>query len=203
LLLIGTGLHPMSADPNDPTTAFAEYAASTGWVVIHLTQLAGALLIASALVLLGRWLADGSAASLAALSTAGAIASAAAAAMLQAVDGVALKAMVDRWAEAPVGAKAGLFDAALAVRQIEIGLAAMTSLLFGLTTLLFGIALSVDGRFSRWLGVAAVAGGLLLAISGVATALQGFSALAMDLNLTASLLLLFWLVAIGLSAFRS
>jgi hypothetical protein len=203
LLLIGTWLHPMSADPNDPTAAFAEYAASSGWVAIHLTQLAGALLISAALILFGRRLADGSAAPLAAVATAGAIASAAAAAMLQAVDGVALKAMVDRWAAAPVGAKAGLFDAALAVRQIEIGLAAMTSLLFGLTTLLFGIALLIDGRFSRWLGVAAVAGGLPLAASGVAMAFQGFSAIAMDLNLSASLLLLFWLVAIGLIALRS
>jgi hypothetical protein len=197
LLLFGTWLHPMGADPNDAAAAFTEYAASSRWIAIHLIQLAGALLIATALILLGRVLTQGSAASIAAVATAGAIASAAAATILQAVDGVALKAMVERWATAPVAAKSGLFDAALAVRQIEIGLAAMTSVLFGLTAVLFGSAMGMGGRFSRWLGILAIGGGLPLAASGVVMAYQGFSGLAMDLNLSGSLLLLMWLIATG------
>lgn len=39
LLLIGTILHPMSADPNVPLAAFTEYAADTHWVASHLMQL--------------------------------------------------------------------------------------------------------------------------------------------------------------------
>jgi len=62
-----------------------------------------------------------------------AIAGLAVASALQAVDGVALKVMVDAWAAAPAGQKEGAFHAAFAVRQIEIGLASMLSLLFGLT----------------------------------------------------------------------
>ena len=43
VLFIGTYLHPMSADPNVPRAAFAEYAASQHWVAIHLMQLVGVI----------------------------------------------------------------------------------------------------------------------------------------------------------------
>lgn len=32
IAFIATALHPMSADPNDPAAAFAEYAADSWWV---------------------------------------------------------------------------------------------------------------------------------------------------------------------------
>ena len=51
LLLIGTYLHPMDADPNAPAAAFAEYAADRIWIASHLLQLAGvALMVAGALL---------------------------------------------------------------------------------------------------------------------------------------------------------
>ena len=59
---------------------------------------------------------------------AGAIAAIGISAALQAVDGVALKRMVDVWAASPAASKALAFQAAFAVRQIEVGLAAMTSI---------------------------------------------------------------------------
>src|SRR5258708_35710765 len=123
----------MSADPNVPLAAFTEYASSGHWVAIHLMQLFGVVLIAASLVLLSRRMADGPAAEWATLGAAGAIASVAIAAALQAVDGVALKFMVNNWAATPEPEKAMLFHAAFGVRQIEVGLASMTSLLLGLT----------------------------------------------------------------------
>ena len=53
------------------------------------------------------------------------------AAVLQAVDGVALKAMVDLWTGADED-RSSLFAGALAVRQIEIGLDALFALLLAL-----------------------------------------------------------------------
>ena len=41
VLFIATMLHPMSADPNDPPAAFAEYAADARWVGSHLGQFFG------------------------------------------------------------------------------------------------------------------------------------------------------------------
>jgi len=66
-----------------------------------------------------------------------AVAGLAVAAALQAVDGIALKAMVNAWAAAPLAQKEVAFHAALAVRQIEVGLASMLCLLFGLTACLY------------------------------------------------------------------
>ena len=74
----------------------------------------------------------------------------------------------------------------------------MTSLLFGLTTSLFGTALLIDRRFPRWLGGLAIAGGVSTAIAGVVVAHAGFSELAMALSIPSGSLLL--LTMIGLAA---
>ena len=198
LLLLGTYLHPMSADPNVPIAAFTEYAASHIWVASHLMQLAGVILIASALVLLSRKMADGPSAEWATLGALGVIASLAVASALQAVDGIALKFMVDNWAAIAEPGKAALFDATFGVRQIEVGLASIGSLLFGLTVSIYGIALLIDRRFPRWLGIVAIAGGVPTAIGGIAIAYTGFSNLAMAINMPANSLLILWMVAIGI-----
>src|SRR5689334_9328173 len=98
LLLIGTYLHPMGADPNIPIAAFTEYAADPHWVASHLMQLFGVVLMIAALVLLSQRLEDGPTATWVPVVRAGAGASLAMAAALQAVDGVALKVMVNSWA---------------------------------------------------------------------------------------------------------
>src|SRR5581483_12041000 len=82
LLFAGTYLHPMQADPNNAVAAFEEYAADRHWIAAHLLQFAGAASIVAALVLLGRVLAGGPAATVAALAGAGAVAARACAAAL-------------------------------------------------------------------------------------------------------------------------
>jgi hypothetical protein len=198
LLFVGTYLHPMSADPNVPLAAFTEYAASDHWVTIHLMQLFGVVLIATALVLLSRKMSDGPAAELATLGAAGAIASVAIAAALQAVDGVALKFMVDTWAATPEAGKGAMFDAAFGVRQIEVGLASMTSLLFGITAAIYGFALLIDGRLPKWIGAVAIVGGLPTAIAGVVMAHTGFSNLAMLVGMPSNSLLILWMIVLGI-----
>jgi len=202
LLFVGTWMHPMAADPNVPVAAFTEYSAAHHWVASHLMQLVGMLLMSAALILLLRRLFDGPAAELAALATAGVITSLAAAAALQAVDGVALKVMVDSWATAPASAKLLFLQTAFAVRQIEIGLASITSLLFGLTVSLYGGAQCLDGRFPRWIGAVAFAGGVPAAIAGVAIAFTGFSTLAMGLNLPGGSLLILLMLLVGVYGWR-
>ena len=197
LLFVGTYLHPMSADPNVPIAAFTEYASSTHWVAIHLLQLFGMLLIAAALVLLSRSIADGPAAEWATLGAAGAIASASVAAALQGVDGVALKFMVDAWAAAPDSGKPAIFDAAFGVRQVEVGLAAMSSLLLGLTATIYGVALLIDGRLPKWLGAVAILGGIPAAVAGVVMAHTGFSDQSMVVGMPADSLLMLWMIALG------
>lgn len=78
--------------------AFTEYAADRNWVASHLTQLSGVFLMVASLILLTRRIAGGPAGSAATLGAVSAAASLAVAAALQAVDGIALKVMVNTWA---------------------------------------------------------------------------------------------------------
>jgi len=202
LLFLGTFLHPSNADPNDPLAAFTEYAADRFWIASHLLQLMGVLLLVFALVLLSSILSDGRGAGWARLGVAAAGASLAVAAALQAVDGVALKVMVDRWATAAATDKQMLFTAAFAVRQIEVGLASMLSLLMGVTVTLYGAALLSDTNVPKYLGWPAIVGGIPTAAAGVAMAYTGFSDAAMMMNMPASALLLIWIIAIGVWMWR-
>jgi len=202
LLFSGTYLHPLGSDPNDSIAAFSEYAADRLWIASHLTQLLGVVLIVCALIQLSRLLAGGSASGLAWIGAAASIVSLAAAAATQAVDGIALKMMVDAWAAAAEPNKTTLFYATYAVRQIEVGLVSITSLLFGLTMCVYGTAMISDHRFVKWLGWLPIIGGIPTAIAGVVIAYTGFSGLAMSINMPANSLLLIWMIAIGVLFWR-
>ena len=196
MLFTGAYLHPMGADPNDPVVAFAEYAADRLWVASHLMELAGVAAMVAALLFLAEHL-EARTSSVTRIATAGAIASLALAAALQAVDGIALKNMVDAWAAAPASQKEGIFHAAFAVRQIEIGLASMLSLAWGLTATMYGVALLGDERYPKWFAGVAIVGGVPTMVAGVVMAYTGFSGLAMAINMPANLLLLLWMLALG------
>lgn len=122
--------------------------------------------------------------------------------ILQAVDGVALKFMVDRWAMSSPPQRDLVFEAAVGVRQIEIGLASLMSVTFGLTVFAFGVALAFS-QYPRWLGWIAVVGGLATVCGGVVLAYTGFSALAMGVSMPASIVLLIWMVAVGTVLWRA
>ena len=202
LLLLGTYLHPMSADPNDAVAAFTEYAANRLWVTSHLTQLAGVALMVAALLVLTQQLEAAGGIGWPRLASSGAVAGLAVAAALQAVDGVALKRRVDAWAAASAAQKDGAFHAAFAVRQIEVGLASMTSLLLGITVVISGIALLDAQLYPKWVGVLAIVGGVPTGIAGVVMAYTGFSGAAMAINMPANIIILVWMLALGILMWR-
>lgn len=202
LLLIGTFMHPMGADPNIHHAAFTEYAADSYWVGSHLAQLMGVVFMTCALILLGRGTPGGAASAWIALGRVGAITGLALTGVLQAVDGVALKMMVDHWASAAGAEREVAFHAALAVRFIEIGLASISSLLFGLAVTAYGVGFIGKRSLPVWSGVLAVIAGLLTAISGIAIAFTGFSPLSMNLNMPAGLLLILWMIALSVHCWR-
>jgi hypothetical protein len=193
-LLVGsTLLHPGGADPNDAPAAFAEYAADPLWRITHLGQFVGfaalgVALIAFAATLESLW---------ARIGAAGATTMIALAAALQAVDGIALKAMVDRWATASGDGRALAFEAAFAVRQVEVGLASFLSIVSGLTLIVFGLALVGGARRSWLLAAMALVGGSGSLAGGVAMAFTGFSPGAMTVSLLASFVLMVWALLVG------
>jgi hypothetical protein len=202
LLVLGTALHPIQADPNQAIAAFTEYAADELWVFSHLLQLAGVTLLVAALLLLAHQLEAASGAGWARVAAGGAIASLAVAAVLQAVDGIALKILVDTWTVAPAAQRDGAFAAAYAVRQVEIGVASTGSLIFGLTLSMFGVALLVDPTYPKWVGGLALGAAVPTAGAGVVMAFTGFSGLAMALTMPASTLLLAWVLSLGVLLWR-
>jgi hypothetical protein len=158
--------------------------------------------LGAALVALTATLERGRASNWGRLAVVGVTASIAVAAALQAVDGVALKSMVDRWAAAIGQEQRIAFEAALAVRQIEIGLASLVNILFGLTLSLYGMAVLRSSRYPKWLGAIGLAGGLGTVTGGIVQASTGFSGLAMTISMTASSLLLIWMISIAVHMWR-
>jgi hypothetical protein len=201
-LFVSTLLHPMDNDPNDAQAAFAEYAADDLWVWSHLGQFAGVIFLGMAFVGLSATLEPGRAAAWARFGLLGTAATLAAAAALQAVDGVALKVMVDRWAAAAGEARGLAFEAAFAVRQIEIGLASLLSVLFGFTSTAFAVAILASTRYPAWLGGAGLMVGLGMLAAGAAQASTGFSDLAMALGMLAGSVFLVWVTVAAVLMWR-
>jgi hypothetical protein len=201
-LFVATLFHPMSADPNDPMAAFAEYAADRFWVASHLGQFLGVALLCVSLVALSEAMEAGLPATWARVGVIGTAASLAVAAALQAADGVALKVMVDRWIRAGGEDRVPAFEGAFAVRQIEVGMASLLSVLFGLTVIAFGVSMSFSRRFPKWLGCLALLGGLGTLAAGVVQAYTGFSELAMMVGMPANTTLLVWAMVAGVHLWR-
>lgn len=197
-----TLLHPLGSDPADAPAAFAEYAADPHYVWSHLGQFAGSSGLGTGLVAFAATFEPGRAAAWARVGTAATVAGVAVAAALQAVDGVALKAAVDRWATADADARLLAYEAAHAVRQIEIGLAGFLGVLFGFAPIAFGLAAVSSGRYPAWSGTVGLLDGLGMLAAGAAQASTGFSGLAMTLTMLSLSVFLVWAVAAGVFMWR-
>jgi hypothetical protein len=193
-LVVGTALHPGHENPADAVRAFAEYATDRTWLASHLIQLTGviAMLLGMLSVVAQLGLGRGAASALPLHITLVA-ASASLYAALQAVDGVALKLILDQWAAASSPQdKQGLFIASLAIRHVEIGLAAIVSLATGVTVLALNCSLWSAKIGGGLVGALGLAGGLGLLAGGTAMGASGFSGLAMSINMPSRLALLAW-----------
>lgn len=201
-LLAGTALHPMDADPGDALAAFTEYAADTHWVASHLTQFLGVALMFIGLVAMRDAIRNEPAEWVARLGLVFGASAMTTAAVLQAVDGVALKVMVDGWSSAPLDQKQSAFMAAFAVRQIEIGLASFMALLSGVTAILYGVAFAWSRGFPSWLGWVGAIGGLGTVAGGLLSANTGFSTIAMNVAMPFNLVFATWVVLAGVVLWR-
>src|SRR5918994_5678126 len=109
IVIVSTGFHPSREDPTNHPLVFMDYANSDPWIGIHIGQFAGGIVVfaggfGSLYLLLVR--SESSIASaLALLGFAVVIIAVSTLAILQAVDGIALKMAVDSWAAAPAEEK--------------------------------------------------------------------------------------------------
>ena len=159
--VVATLFHPGGQEDDHPLI-FVKYADSAPWVAVHLVQFVGVLVALGGVVVLHHLLrTSGWPAVLGRLAAASAVATAAVWAVLQGLDGVALKQAVDAWQSAPAGERPLRFATAETVRWLEWGFQSYFRLLLGVTFLLSGAALLAGRVLVRSVGWVAVAAGLL------------------------------------------
>jgi hypothetical protein len=214
-LIVGTMFHAAHTDPGDTLAAFQDYATSSPWIAAHLGQFIGTILILAAMVTLYQFMArtaqPSGVALLMQLGLIGVIATVAVFGLLQAVDGVTLKFVVDRWAAAPESEKAVAFRVAEAVRWTEIGIHSYFRIIIGLTLALYGLAIARAAGFPRWspwFAAATVLIGVAQMVDGVGVGYHGFSTPATPPMLWTAVsifvgpLFLLWGVALGVFLWR-
>jgi hypothetical protein len=214
IFLVSTILHPGREDPTDHPLVFAEYAEDELWVASHIGQFAGGMLaFAGGFIALFRLLSrseSGIASALAWMGLAATIAAGSALAVLQAVDGIALKIAVDTWyAIAPSpsaddgGEKAIAFRVAEGIRWTEIAANSFFRILQGSVGIIFGVAIAVSAKtLSRWIGALGVFAGVATIILGVRVAYVGFATVGSIEDTVSTWTYLAWVVILGIFMWR-
>jgi hypothetical protein len=201
MIIVSTMFHPSSQPLTNHPLVFAEYAASKTWIASHIGQFAGVMLVfAGGFVTLQRLLTNSEACVAKALALVGlatAIVAASTFAILQAVDGIALKRAVDSWAAAQANEKVVAFRVAEGIRWIEIGINSIFGILRGSVGVIFGAAIAMSGLLPRWIGGLGIFAGATSIIFGVGVAYVGFAnqPIVGDLSTFTSFI---WLAILGI-----
>lgn len=98
-------------------------------------------------------------------------------AILQAVDGVALKFGVDSWMGSSGGEeyKDTIFRVAEGIRWTEYGVNSVFRLLQGTVAIVFGLAIAKSIIVNRWIGIGGVIVGVLTIVAGVEVSYSAFA----------------------------
>jgi len=200
--LVAEAFHPSHEPPNNHPAVFAEYAASHDWIAVHLGQFAAFLVLLVGLLALLRGVRARTGDSLlATVGEAATVITGAVMAVLQAVDGVALKHAVDSWAAAPAELQAAAFHDAETVRWIEWAMASYFRVVLGVAVIALGLAVLRSGAIARWTGAVLVLAGLAHITTGTAIGYSGFEGTVKEAaNLVSWVALMLFAVAATISA---
>lgn len=198
-------LHPRS--PNIQITALQveTVAHSDIWVTDHLLLLIGGLLLLPGLLAIQRSIATSPGAAWAELGKTGAVVSTAIWAVLMAVDGFTSKVVHGAWASASEAEKAVALRVAEAMEQIDVGIFSVYIIVFfGVTFMLYGLAVAKSGRFPQWLGWAALLLGCASFVDGIVQGYLGLSVLVTNILFASfSSFQTLWLLTMGVLMWRS
>jgi hypothetical protein len=149
----------------DEEAALRFVASHSLWLLAHLGTVAAALLWVGAFCALAGVLAPGPARALGRLLAPSAVLGGVFVVFDYSVDGYALGILAEAWAAAPAADRAELVRMADTALWLLSGtFRAENAIMYGLTVLIAGLAVALDGGFPRWFGwIGAVAGGLVFA----------------------------------------
>ena len=200
ITVVSTAIHPSTEDPSNHPLVFAEYASDDSWIAVHIGQFAGVIMVfAGGFVALYRLLMQSElsmASILAWIGLALAIMTASAFAVLQAVDGIALKMAVDSWVAAPPEEKAITFRVAEGIRFIEYGTNSIFRILQGTVAVIFGVAIVKSKILSKWIGGAGVVIGAVTIYAGLEVAYLGFGGLTTIIGIS-MIIYFIWVGVLG------
>ncbi|MDQ3854446.1 MAG: hypothetical protein M3299_16635 [Thermoproteota archaeon] len=213
IFLVSTILHPGREDPTNHPLVFAEYAEDDLWIASHIGQFAGGMLaFAGGFIALFRLLSrseSGIASALAWMGLAATIAAGSALAVLQAVDGIALKIAVDSWYALPPSSasdggeeKAIAFRVAEGIRWVEIAANSFFRILQGSVGIIFGVAITSSAVLSRWIGAFGIIAGVATVILGVSVAYVGFATVGSIEDTVSTWTYLAWVIILGIFMWR-
>lgn len=161
IAVVANLLHPRTTG-SDETARFELIADSGVWDIVHYLVGVAVLFVLAGYVALARYVEDTPGSPWARLGLAGGIAAAAVGLLVAAIDGYALKAVVDRWAEAGRPAEGATLEAVHAVEAVSTGLFnVFNGTVVGAIPVLGGIAVMRSRRFVGWIGVLAIVGGVI------------------------------------------
>ena len=169
--IISSAFHTSREDPTNHLRVFAEYANSPPWISAHIGQFVGGIIIfAGGFVALFRLLVQSESMTVSVFAWIGfatAIIAASTFAILQAVDGIALKRAVDSWVIAPAEEKMAAFRVAEGIRWTEVGTNSIYRILQGTVAIIFGIAITLSRIVGRWIGAIGIFAGALTIAAGL------------------------------------
>jgi len=195
--------HP-SGSEDDHEAIFREYAASDPWVATHFGQFVGVGIAIAGFIILCRALMVAGGGNLGPRLAIGAlIASAAGFAILQGLDGIALKQAVDAWAGSSGAEEKIRFADAETVRWLEWGFQSYFRILLGVSLGLIGVAVLAKPLLTPLLGWLAIVAGAMSIVVGVDVGYSGLEGGLQDaLSVVFQLAVLAFAVGVLASGFR-
>jgi hypothetical protein len=204
VLIAANIAHPRPSTSNvGKHEAFLRLAAdSNGWLEIHLAILLGTLLFLAGLVVLSYALRAGRAAWLGRAALVSALVGGAVGVVQHSLD-AAYGRIADDWAAAAGADKATLFHVGAAVEDVDFTLlAANTVLFFGVTFVLYGLAVQADDSFPGDVGWIAVLAGVASIALGIVEFFTGPSVATLFVFPALAALLSLWVLGMAVFLWR-
>lgn len=196
-------LHPRTPEAG-ALPQFEMIADSTYWDINHYAALLAIVFFVGGFFALERYADDTAGFAWARLALFAAVVGAAVGAVLIAVDGYALKALADHWADVGRPTEGPAYEAVNVAREFGIGLFnVFTGTAIGFAPILGGIATIKSGRFSGWIGAFGIVGGVIGVGVDLYQVTAGLTVFSSNVAFTAAALIVtVWGVVVNWTMFR-
>ncbi len=168
LAIVSNLMHARPTDITNSILHLEETAAAQNWFYDHFFIMFSFLILVLGLVAISNSIREGAAGVWAEYAKVMAIISVAVSTVFLAFDGYVLKHVGDLWAAASETERGLMLPSALAVDEIDNALFYVWGfVMFGLTPILYGLAIAMSGVYSKWLGWLAILSGIITSVPAI------------------------------------